>query len=509
VFCQLAYLRRCIPGRIRRALDDLPETLDETYARALKDIDKQNWEYAHRLFQCVAAASRPLRVKEVAEFLAFDFDAAAPVPTFLIDWRPEDPTHTVLSTCSSLLALVDDEGGVPVIQFAHFSVKEYLTSERLANTKDTISQFHVSMTAAPTIVVQACLGVLLHLDETVTEKSLKNFPLSKYAAEHWVDHAWFENVLSNVQDATKRLFDPSKSHLSVWVWIYDPENPDFRLSPSHVERPAKARASPLHYAAFCGLYDVATFLIVEHSQDVNARGFDDEETPLHVASRGGYVDIARILLKHGADIEVRNRSDWSPLEQATTEGHVELTQVLLEHGADVNAQDKFRCKPLYWTSDWGRTEVARVLLRHGADVNAQNRDNETALHRAKGEEMTRLLLDHRADASARDINNRTPLHRASERGRVGTARVLLEHGADVNARDAHGATPLVHLASCLMPDAANLEEHLNVVRLLLQRCSDVHARDDEGQTPFTIAAAKGHDDIMELLLEHGAEDHRK
>ncbi len=60
-----------------------------------------------------------------------------------------------------------------------------------------------------------------------------------------------------------------------------------------------------------------------------------------------------------------------------------------------------------------------------------------------------------------------------------------------------------------MPDAANLEEHLNVVRLLLQRCSDVHARDDEGQTPFTIAAAKGHDDIMELLLEHGAEDHRK
>jgi hypothetical protein len=72
VFCQLVYLRRCIPGRIRRALDELPETLDETYARRLEEIDEQNWGYAHRLFHCVAAASRPLLVSELAEFLAFD-----------------------------------------------------------------------------------------------------------------------------------------------------------------------------------------------------------------------------------------------------------------------------------------------------------------------------------------------------------------------------------------------------------------------------------------------------
>ena len=102
------YLRRCFPACIRRALYELPETLDETYARALKEIDKSNWEYAHRLFQCVTAASRPFRVEELAEFLAFDFDSG-PTPAFLADWRPEDPTHTVLSTCSSLLAVVDDE----------------------------------------------------------------------------------------------------------------------------------------------------------------------------------------------------------------------------------------------------------------------------------------------------------------------------------------------------------------------------------------------------------------
>ena len=148
-----------------------------TYARALEDIGGQNWECAHRLLQCVAVASRPLRVEELAEFLAFDFEEG-PTPTFLAEWRPEDPTHAVLSTCSSLLAIVNVDG-YPVIQFAHFSVKEYLTSERLAEANDTLSRFQVSMTPAHTIVAQACLGVLLHLDKNVTKDSLKELSSSR------------------------------------------------------------------------------------------------------------------------------------------------------------------------------------------------------------------------------------------------------------------------------------------------------------------------------------------
>jgi hypothetical protein len=390
----------------------LPDTLDETYARALEDIGGQNWEYAHRLFQCVAVASRPLRVKELAEFLAFDFEEGL-TPTFLAEWRPDDPAHTVLSTCSSLLAVVNVDGS-PVIQFAHFSVKEYLTSKRLAEAKDTISRFHVSMMPAHTIVAQACLGVLLHLDENITKDSLEDFPLAEYAAEHWVDHARFESVASKVQDGMKRLFDPGKSHLSVWAWIYDPKNPELRYQRS--ESPEEASATPLHYAAFCGIHDIATFLVIEHSQDVNARGFSSEETPLHSVSREGFVDLARILLKHGADIEARDANDWSPLERAMTEQHAELTRFLLEHGANVNAQDMKGRTPLYLASLWSMPSVAQVLLRHGADVKARNEDNKTPLHQADVKEVAQILLDHGADANALETRNRTPLHLASEKG---------------------------------------------------------------------------------------------
>jgi len=459
----------------------------------LKEIDEQNWDYAHRLFQCVAAASRPLRTEELAEFLAFDFNAGS-APTFLADWRSEDPESEVLSICSALLVVVKPLGGSPVVQFAHFSVKEYLTSARLAETKDTISRFRVSMTAAHTIVAQACLGMLLHLDENITKDRLKEFPLAEYAAEHLVAHAQFEKVSSEVQDGMKRLFDPGKSHLSVWVWINDPE--PYQNQSGLSEHPVEARATPLHYAAVCNMLDIATFLIVEHSQDVNARGFSREETPLHVSSRWGHVEIARVLLEHGADREARDRIDWSPLERASNGEHVELVQVLLEYGADANARDKERRTPLYLASDWRKPAVVQALLKHGADVKARYKDNGTVLHRTKEEETSRLLLEHGADANALDINNRIPLHRLSQLGYVGAVRTHLEYGADSNARDDKNATPL-HLAS-----------DTDVALLLLQYGSDIHARDDKGQTPFMRATADNRQELMQLLLEHGAEDHR-
>ena len=499
MFCQLAYLRHCLRGRIRRALDDLPDTLDETYARTLEDIGGQNWECAHRLFQCVAAASRPLRVKELAEFLAFDFEEGS-TPTFLAEWRPDDPAHAVLSTCSSLLAVVTVDG-YPVIQFAHFSVKEYLTSRRLAEAKETISRFHVSMLSAHAIVAQACLGVLLHLDENITEEGLEDFPLAEYAAEQWVEHARFESVASEVQDGMKRLFDPGKGHLSVWDWIYDQEN--LRLRSERSEGPSKAGATPLHYAVSSGIHDIATFLIVEHPPDVNARGFSVRDTPLHVAMRRGHVEVARVLLEHGADREARNAYDWSPLELASREGHVELVQVLLEYGADANARDKHGDTPLFFG---GEPAVVRALLKYGADVEARNNQNGTSLHGAGTEEVARVLLEHGADANALTIRNRTPLHFGSVTGQVGVVRVLLEHGVDVNARDADNATPL-HLAS---DRSSRKEERLGVVRLLLQYGSNIHGLDDKGQTPFTRATIGGNNErIMQLLLENGAEDRRK
>jgi hypothetical protein len=111
VDCQLVHICDCTPAGIQHALAELPETLDETYERTLRGIKRENWEIAHRIFQFVSVASRPLHVKELADLLAFDFEAGS-IPKFYEDCRLEDPADAVLSACSALLAIVNDQGSL-------------------------------------------------------------------------------------------------------------------------------------------------------------------------------------------------------------------------------------------------------------------------------------------------------------------------------------------------------------------------------------------------------------
>jgi hypothetical protein len=122
VFCQLELLRQCFPPSVRRILEELPDSLDETYERILREIRKPNQGHAHRLLQCLVVAVRPLRVKELAEVLAFDFNTGG-MPKLNPGWRWEDQEEAVMSACSSLVTIVK-KGDSQVVQFSHFSVKE-------------------------------------------------------------------------------------------------------------------------------------------------------------------------------------------------------------------------------------------------------------------------------------------------------------------------------------------------------------------------------------------------
>ena len=534
VNCQLGYLRRCLPGRIRRALDELPETLDETYERALKDIDKANWEVAHRLLQLVTVATRPLRVDELAQFLGFDF-AAGPIPKFHGTWILEDPAYAVLSTVPSLLAIVDVDGS-PVIQFSHFSVKEFLTSARLAESSDTLlRRYHITLARSHTLAATACLGLLLHLDKNITRGDLEKFPLAEYAAEHWVDHAHFEDVSQHVEDGMKRLFDPNDFHFEIWVWLHDLED-RYWSREKRDERPPQPRGTPLHYAALCGLVAIVEFLVIEHSQDVDTRGFCHDSTALHMASRGGHVEVACLLLDKGADPEALNRRSSTPLHVASKMGHVEVVVLLLEREVDPTAKDEDDLTPPMLAFRAGHVEVTRAFLEF--DVDFVDISGWTPLDRALFEgnialsrnllecdahstgraygwldafgvallggstEAIRLLLEYGLDVTAKDSDGLTSLHLSSIVGHAKVVCMLLEHGADSTAQDKDGYTSL-HL-TCQ-------GGHVDVAGLLLEHGADAVARDSNGSTPLHHASSRGRVEVTRLLLEWGvdmsAQDH--
>ena len=447
-----------MPSSIRKALNELPATLDDTYERTLQGIPKEKWQHAHRLFQCLIAAIQPLRVEALAEIFAIEFDSDA-APRVMEGFRPEDPEEAVLSACSTLIAVINDKGS-KIVQFSHFSVKEYLTSDRLLTSEvGCIRRYYIPLDAAHTILARACLTELLQLDENVDNERLATFPLVSYAAWHWIYHAKFEDVELRVQNIMERLFDPRKSHLAAWTRIHDVDWVSIPLPP-----PPKGTA--LYYAVLCGFNRLANFLIAAYAEDINVKcGY--QGSPLHAALWQGELDSARLLLDHGADTNLGDRSGKTPLARAYEKGYFEAMKLLLEHGAIEDARDTYLGSILHHASAHGQAEYVHLLLRHNGGVNAR---------------------------SPKDL---TPLQLASIHGHPKVVELLLDYGADIDALSRDLCNPLHEASRC---------GHLEVVQILLARGANVHIRGKDNQTAVEIATSNGHMEVAEQLLRHGAEN---
>ena len=443
MFCQLETLRQCLPQSVRRTLNELPESLDETYERLMMDIKRANQVHTYRMLQCLTVAVRPLSVAELAELLALDFDVARDgIPKLNSDWRWEDHEQAVLSTCSSLITVVPGHES-PVVQFSHFSVKEFLTSDRLAKSTGDISQYHISLSDAHTMLARACLGVLLR-DPNVTNGA---DPLARYAAQHWVTHARVEGVTSRVRDGMEDLFDPDKPYFEAWVQLHNGD--PYTVVPG--TRSQERGAKPLYYAAFCGFHELVEHLILKYPQCMSAVG-GRHGTALHSASFAGHLQVVRSLLRLGVDVDVRGYKNVTPLRFASRLGQRDVVQCLINHGADVNSQGDDHSTPLITAAYNGHIDVVRMLLKHHADVKSQDDRGHNPLIEA----VWGSLGIPKEDAWG-GFHIPKPDH-----PRV--VRLLLEHGADVDAKDNEGRTPLA---------LALQEEQDEIAQLLSEFCSGV------------------------------------
>ncbi len=381
----------------------------------MKEIKKPNRDLARRVLQCLVVAVRPFRVTELAEVLAVDFDDAEEIPRLNPDWRWEDQEQALLIACSSLITIVEADNS-RIVQFSHFSVKEFLTSSRLSTATGEVSAYYVNLEPAHAILAQACLGMLLQVRDGVDGHTPEDHPLAVYAAEHWTTHAQFGEVSSRLQTGMKCLFDPDKPHFRVWLTIYDIDTLPATNATFYWFAPAphdKSLASPLYYAALCGFHDLVEHLITKYSQDVNAEGGYCMR-PLVAALTGEHFQTADLLRHKGAGRpHVHGYAKITPLHSATYFGNLEVVQKLIEYGADINAEDRDGWTVLHWASSgsfFKDGSVLRLLLELGADVNARTKKGSTPLHKASyygALEVVSLLLENGADVEAKDNDGRT------------------------------------------------------------------------------------------------------
>jgi ankyrin repeat protein len=135
-------------------------------------------------------------------------------------------------------------------------------------------------------------------------------------------------------------------------------------------------------------------------------------TPLHLAVREESVEIARMLIDAGADLDVQDTwgSD-TPLHDAAFFGRVEIARMLIDAKADLDVQDKDGRTPLHYAAGYSDVEIAKMLIGAGADLNVQDEDGFTPLHLAANqgdEEIARVLIDAGAKKDIKNEDGETP-----------------------------------------------------------------------------------------------------
>lgn len=227
---------------------------------------------------------------------------------------------------------------------------------------------------------------------------------------------------------------------------------------------------------------------------------DDAGNTLLIDAAGRSVQLTRLLLKIGADINCANQLGTTPLLVAASYAMPNIVEELLQANPKLDAPDSRGNTPLHGAVEGNNEHIVRLLLDHNASVDPQNEGGETPLMRAQNKAIVDLLYDAGADVNAATLSGWTALMKAALQGAPEVVRALLSHGADANAVTDNGLTP-VHIAL----QSKNRTNQQTILEVLIEFGAGINEGTYNGLTPLGQAAEYCNSAIVEALLNAGAD----
>ena len=321
------------PGKngrqLHKIVSDTPTGLDQAYQRDWQRImnftNNDDRARAFRILRWALFATRPLTVRELAEALLIQLDNDH--TSYPLEDLPEAYDEVYISDqlkrlCGSLLEVrgVDEsfDGAARVVQFPHFSVREFLTEAAQERLSDTGQISLSDSTDNNDLLAQLCLKYLCYdnlaqeslLTSEQIEEKLKQYAFLQYASQNWITHASRVSIPSPALIAlSNTLHDPSgfrwRTYSELTIAI------EHRHSPAHLCTNEATCTNPLYLSCLTGLKDTVKY-VLDQGAPVNAVA-GSHANALQRAACSGSLDIVELLLERGADPHVKGGKHGSAL----------------------------------------------------------------------------------------------------------------------------------------------------------------------------------------------------
>ncbi len=292
----------------------------------LQRIPETDKELAREALFWLSFALKPLSLYELCEAVVLE-DECAELDE---DSRLQHP-RVILEICHGLITLNPELNRVAL---AHFSVRTYLTSDRMKASPSAF--YHLDTRLSNARLAEKCLSYLSlpafasgYCDHETLRKRREDWPLLDYAAHIWGQHvrAIGPDIPQPLQSRIREFFATSKlpggGNFGAWVQVL------LRSAPTQ----AVEMTQPLYYAASFGLTSVVRTLI-ETDKDLNLEscGGRHGSSALHVAAYRGHYDVVELLLEAGADPRAENDLGETAMLWARTKGFGEIMELLTRYG---------------------------------------------------------------------------------------------------------------------------------------------------------------------------------